>query len=226
MHKGFNSREWITHYNCISYLLRICFTHYSRKIFIARIISETKMPYITDITANKIKNYIATIREGEIAASTANGVVVKFNTFCNWMYKQNIIRDNPISKRITLNENADKRIVRKARTLNKIDKLLQATANSEIRYKMSRDERGLIYRLALSSGLRFKEIRTLEINNFDFSKKIAQVTISAKNEKASRGNVPPLKPDLAADLQEYFKTKPTTIPQNFAFTNLPGVVPH
>ncbi len=171
MHKDFNSREWITHYKCISYLLGICFTHYSRKIFVARIISETKMPYITDITANKIKNYIATFRELEIAASTANCVVVKFNTFCNWMYKQNIIRDNPISKIITLNENADKRIVRKARTSNKIDRLLQATANSEIRYKMSRYERGLIYRLALSSGLRVKETRTLEVNNFDFSKK-------------------------------------------------------
>ncbi len=187
----------------------------------ARIISETKMTYITDITASKIENYIATIRERGIAASTTNCAVAKFKAFCNWMYKQNLIRDNPISKISKLNEKADKRIIRRALTINEIDRLLQATANSEIRYKMSGYERSLVYRLALSTGLRFNEIRTLEVNNFDFSDEIAKVTINAKNEKAGRGDVLPLKPDLVADLQEYFKTKPITIPQNFAFTNLP-----
>ncbi len=99
-------------------------------------------------------------------------------------------------------------IVRPRRALSRreVGLLLEAARNSHVECEgMSGRERHLLYRVALETGLRANEIRTLTVEDFDFAK--LTVRIRPQNEKARRGAILPLKPDLAGLMEEYTADK-------------------
>ncbi len=75
---------------------------------------------------------------------------------------------------------------RRALTIDEAGRLLQSAKNNRIFYQgISGYERYLIYSLALTTGLRANEIRTLTVNDFDFASHT--VTVKPRNEKNRKG---------------------------------------
>jgi len=91
--------------------------------------------------------------------------------------------------------------------------LIHAAETGESWWGISGRERALIYRLAVESGLRLNEIRTLKTEDFDFVR--CTVTVQDSNEKARRGATLPLRAATAAMIQDFLGNK---TPQARAFT--------
>lgn len=70
---------------------------------------------------------------------------------------------------------------------------------------MTGHELYLLYRLAVETGLRVNEIRTLKVSSFDL--KEFTVTVNAGYSKRKREDMLPLRSELAELLKEFFKNK-------------------
>jgi hypothetical protein len=80
-------------------------------------------------------------------------------------------------------------------------------------------ERSLIYRFAVESGLRYNEIKTLKVSDFDFDN--YTVEIRDGNEKSKRGAVLPLRKSTADMIKQFVSNK---LPQALAFTLKKGAM--
>ena len=71
---------------------------------------------------------------------------------------------------------------------------------------MTGPERGLLYQLAVESGLRAGELRSLTRSSFDLDGDPPTVTVAAAYSKRRREDVLPIRPDLANDLGAFMVT--------------------
>ena len=81
----------------------------------------------------------------------------------------------------------------------------QTTAAAPKRFGATGYERMLFYKLAVESGLRKNELRTLKVSAFDFDE--LTVTVSAGCSKHRREDVLPLRKDTAKEIQSYLANK-------------------
>ena len=165
----------------------------------------------TDISPNRIKEVLDELRDGGngISKRTYNHYLKTAKQFCKYLMKQGC-SISPIEYLDGLdNEQTDRRHIRRAATTDELKRLLDSTANSGVRYGMGGRERRLLYWLAVSSGLRANEIRTLRVSSFDFNDNT--VKVSAGYSKHRREDIQPLPPSLMVELQEFFRGKMPTV---------------
>jgi integrase len=72
------------------------------------------------------------------------------------------------------------------------------------------EERQLIYKTMVMTGLRKKELATVKLRNLDLDADPAYLTLEAGNEKNREGNSIPLRADLAGDLRDWLSDRLTS----------------
>jgi len=104
-----------------------------------------------------------------------------------------------------VNEKIDRRHDRRPLEPDQIRHLLEITKDGPKRFGMTGCERALLYRLAIETGLRAKELRSLKGASFDFNNLTVTAEIGyTKNKKVA---ILPLRKDTAAELQAYLSSK-------------------
>jgi integrase len=123
------------------------------------------------------------------------------------MLKDGRVSSNPVAQLDRLNVRTDRRRERRALTVAEMQQLLDATVKGAIRRHMSGPERALVYRLAVETGLRSNEIRSLTASSFDLDGDEPSLKVLAAYSKHRRDDVVPLRPDTAALLRGHLKDK-------------------
>ncbi len=159
--------------------------------------------HVTDIAAADLVQWIAARKVAGRSAATINHHIRASKGFCGWLAKGKRITENPLAHVPLLNEKADRRIERHPYSIEELGLLLAATENGETRYGLTGHERSLVYRLAVDTGLRWTELRSLTRASFDFTAEPATVTIAAKSAKNRKEDTLPLRPALSADLKQH-----------------------
>ncbi len=114
---------------------------------------------IPDITASAVEAIIAKIRKEEnLGPQTANGYLQAAKQFCKWMMEDGRLTVSPLAHLKRANVRVDQRRVRRELTADEISRLLKATESGRICCKLSGPDRGMLYRVALSTGLRALEL--------------------------------------------------------------------
>ncbi len=181
---------------------------------IRRIISGCKFLTWKDISGERVENFLSELRRTnkKFSAQTHNSHLQAMKHFCHWMQINQKASGSPVENLERLNTETDRRRNRRALETNEIRRLLQATLKAPERFGMSGYERYLLYRVAVETGLRANELRTLTVNSFDMNN--LTVTVAAGYSKHRSEDVLPIKPELAKLLKEFFKTK---LPGTHAF---------
>jgi len=176
------------------------------KSTLLRIFDECEFNYWSNISANRLEYYLAGLREcEEISARTFNHKLKTVKQFCTWMVKNGKATESPVGYLECLNEETDKRLIRRALEPDEIRYLLKTIEKALPQSGMEGYERSLLYRLACETGLRAEEIRSLCVSSFNLFRKT--LTVKAAYSKRKREDVLPLRPDTALELQEHFKSK-------------------
>ena len=169
----------------------------------------------TDIEAHKVKVFLAKGRgPAGYGQRSFNAYLIAFKGFCNWLWRQGrAVGVNSMAdcERI---EQTEFRKRRRPLTDDEVNRLLAATENGPRRRKVDGHERALIYRLALQSGLRAGEIRSLTVVAFNFTVAPAIVHIEACNAKGKKSDDLILIPETARAIQAHLAGKG---PQDRAF---------
>jgi len=158
----------------------------------------------SDIDANAVYTFLGGLR-GEIGQRTFNYYLKSSKQFCRWMIKERrASAPNPL-EHLSCIKQTEKRLRRRALTLAEQRTLLEATQSGEAHHNMTGHERGLVYLLALQTGLRANEIRHLTVSAFDFVER--SVTVQAGYTKNKQTAVIDLKRETAAELETFLAGK-------------------
>ena len=138
--------------------------------------------------------------------------------FCSWLVKEGRAPSNPLEHLARLNVKTDRRHDRRALTAKECNSLLSATQQGPTRLGMPAEDRVMLYRTALESGLRARELKTLTVGNCDLQGSPPVLTVKAAYSKHRREDVQPIPVLFAQALKDYLANRPA---DQLAFSTMP-----
>ncbi len=161
-----------------------------------------------DISLDKVDIYLARRMESDgISPASRNHIARAIKAFCRWGVKMKLIHENPLAGLDFVNEETDKRRVRRVLSWEQYQRLLRAAlAGPDVLGSTGR-ERYLAYRLAGCAGLRHKEIVKLRRRDLELDGDVATVKIAASVGKSRRNDIVTLEATLADELREHCANK-------------------
>jgi len=168
----------------------------------------------SEIDALTVERHVAEMGAGETGLSlqTRNFYLQAVKQFGKWMVLNRRASESLVDHLKGQNVQTERRHDRRALSIDELRRVLDTAANGPERFGMLGSERALVYRLALETGLRANEIRTLRRASFDFRGDPATVTVKAAYSKRRRQDVLPLRPNLGEALRRHLPTKLPTAP--------------
>jgi len=158
-----------------------------------------------DIDANTLYTHLNDMRKNGLGQRSFNYYLKSCKQFCKWMIKeQRAVAPSPL-EHLSCIKQTEKRRQRRAISIDEVRSLLKTTQTAPERYGLTGPERALLYRLAIESGLRASELRSLTKSSFDF--KNCTVTLQAAYSKRKRQDVLPLRPDTAKEIEKMLAQK-------------------
>ena len=169
----------------------------------------------SDIKASELTAFLHSLRTPTkrrkgISAQTFNFYLTAYKSFCRWMVKDRRATDSPIAHLDGLNVRTDRRHDRRALTVEEVQRLLTTTTSGDVRVGITGYERSMLYRVAVETGLRAGELRSLMRASFDLEN--CTVVVGASYSKHRREDHLPLRPDTTAELKRFFGTKLPSAP--------------
>ncbi len=169
----------------------------------------------SDIDAARVLSWLAGRRQGPkncLSAATSNAYLAAFKCFCRWMIAERRASENPVGHLKPMNARPDRQKERRALTADECRRLIAATEQGAPVLGMPGHDRAMLYRLALSTGLRWSELRSLAARSFDLRADPATVTVEAGYSKHRRADTLPLRADVVAALESYLVGRPAGAP--------------
>ena len=187
---------------------------------VKRVFDECKFTFWNDIQASKVQYTISDLRKyvktkaglkdlGEISAQTYNFYLKAVKQFCKWMVQDDRVGESPVEHLQTINVRTDRRHDRRSLEPDEIRRLLEATRAAPERFGMTGHQRAILYRLAIETGLRRDELKSLKKSSFDFEN--CTVMVEAAYSKNRKQSVLPLRKDTAAEIESLLQGKLPTI---------------
>ncbi len=176
---------------------------------VRRIFAGCQIVHWADIRAEKIESWLAQSRTKGMSNRTSNSYLTSAKAFCAWMNRTGFASSNPLTLLAKLNEAVDVRVERRALNSEEICRLIGGTkASTKKLWKVSGADRAMIYLVAVGSGLRWSELRSLTRSSFDLEQNPATVTVQADAAKNRKDATIPLSDEISAKVSEYFLANP------------------
>src|SRR6185312_9230043 len=128
--------------------------------------------------------------------------------FSRWLWRDGRLREDALAHLTSLNPDADRRHERRALTPEEQARLIRVAETGPVVLKTLGKDRAALYRLALGTGFRANELRSLTPEAFHLDADTPTVTVAAAYSKRRRDDVQPIRPDLAEALRPWLASKP------------------
>ena len=172
---------------------------------VKRVFTACKFCKWTDISASRFLNHLQNLKNNsDISQRTFNFYLKAGKQFCRWMVQDQRANDSPL-EHLKCETVTKQRRNRRALEPDEIRRLLEATQAAPERFGMSGKQRAMLYRLAVETGLRASELRSLTVSSFDFGN--CTVTIEAAYSKHRRRDQLPLRPSTSDELRGFLSGK-------------------
>lgn len=187
---------------------QVCEAHYKQnEARVKRILSECDIKHLPDLERSKIQGWAASFLESGSAGATMANYIRAIRAFANWLVAEGIIETSPLKHmKVTTRIPTVEKRPRRALWPEQCRELLKAAvASLETVNGMTGPDRALLYRVALETGLRWSELRSLRVESFDLDSDIPTVTVEASASKNRKESVLPLRRALVEILRKKFK---------------------
>ncbi|MDR0522516.1 MAG: site-specific integrase [Planctomycetaceae bacterium] len=171
---------------------------------LSTILNDCGIELLSQLERGRFERWIAgEIQRKTRSARTINSYLSAVKSFTVYAVESNLLSADPVKSIRKLNEQVDRRKVRRALTEDEVRKLLDTAAAGIYRKKFYADERHLIYRLMLGTGLRSTELSLLTPAQFDFVHN--RLRISAAKTKNRKDDILPVRPALVLSVKEWIE---------------------
>lgn len=157
-----------------------------------------------DLTPERVGRFLATRREAGLSAKSSNHYAGAIVAFLNWMLRNKRATENPLTglAKLTVNTRARKH-VRRSLEVADVRRLLDAAAAGPERHGMTGAARYWLYRLAVETGLRSGELRSLTRASFKLDDAEPHVWLPGDDTKNREPAELPLRAETVAGLREH-----------------------
>ena len=188
-----------------------------------RVFEEAGFQRLSDITRDKVETAAAKLRERDgMSAQTFNFHLAACKQFTSWCVEYERMQADPLAVSLNklggMNVKTDRRHERRALSADDVHKLLEAAKAGPDRYGMTGPARALLYRVALETGLRANELRTLKVSKLDLDSDTPCLVVAANLSKNRKEANQPLRASTAAMLKEHIRDR---LPASTVFTMPP-----
>ena len=153
---------------------------------------------------DRLEKHLVDRKNDGVSHRTVNADLAAIRGFCRWLIRRERILRDPTTALEPLNVAEDRRLERRALDEEEAQKLVTSTFQSErVFRRLSGQQRATLYLLALRTGLRRNELRSLTPQSFDFSSKTPSVSLHASDSKRRKRDRLPLPVDVSKQMQEY-----------------------
>ena len=162
-----------------------------------------------DIDAARVSAHVAHLKREGAGTRAINARLIAFKSFTRWMFRNERLRTDPMMQVAKLNAKTDRRRCRRALSDEELAWLIAAARKAPTFQSMTGPERAMLYWLAVETGLRASELRSLTPESFGLADlDRATVTVAAAYSKHRRDDVVPLRRDLAEALATFLEDRP------------------
>jgi len=183
-------------------------------------VEACKAQHIGDLTGAAVLQAVAQLRDGGASLRTCNSYLRDIKALSRWLWRERRTPDDALAGLSQFNEATDRRHVRRELTPDESAYLLaHVERDTNPCFNLAGPDRAILYRLALGTGFRAKELRSLTPESFDVDADPPAVTVDAAYSKRRRQDVQPIRPDLAELLRPWLAGRPRDVK---LFDRLPG----
>jgi integrase len=151
---------------------------------VARNITSAIAPArLSDLDRPKVQDAIAKLRDTGWSLQTCNHYRAAIRAFSRWCYNADRTRDDLLHGLKGFNAKEDPRHERRTVSLEELRRLIGTAERGPEVMRVHGPVRSLCYRLAVSTGLRFSELRSIEPESFNWT--VPSVTVPACYTKNS-----------------------------------------
>ncbi len=182
--------------------------HVARTIGFVRIISESAGFYsAADIAADAVNRYAGKLWDNGRSSRTIQAHLTAMKGFTKWLSENDKLPRDPLASVKKPNPKADRRRERRMLLPEEWRLLETATEVGPERYGMTTGERLLLYRTAIETGLRSKELRSLRRGQLYCDSSQLYITCKAGSTKNRQEARQYIDSELAAKLKVHITTK-------------------
>lgn len=185
---------------------------------LARVVKDCAWVRVSDATLEGLESWINRKRRDDapgakrFSVQTANHYRAAWRAWGNWLVKANRVLHSPFRGVEKTNAETDRRHIRRALTSDEVEFLLEQVEKLATRATMSGPERAMLYRVAVSTGLRARELSTLTPTSFSLTTSPPFLTLEARASKSRRKTEQPIPRALASILIDFLRHRPATEP--------------
>jgi len=165
------------------------------------IIKATNFHVIADISADKVNRFIAQLKDEGRSPRTIGTYLQAIKGFTRWLTRHGKLSFDPLITLSKPSAETDRRIVRRYLSHEEWQWLDAVTRQRGIRFGMSGTERAILYSLAIQTGLRSGEIRSLTRGKLHLTTNPPFVMADAGSTKNKRTARQYIQPELACELE-------------------------
>jgi integrase len=169
----------------------------TKRAHVAAIASLCKAKTISDLTPSAVQAAIDSLRQKGRSLQTCNHYLRAVKQFTRWLWREGRARGDALAHLSRFNVQLDRRHDRRALTDEEVRKLVEAAEKGPALHGISGRDRAMLYRIAVGTGFRRNEIRSLTPESFDLDADPPTVTVEAAYSKRRRRDVQPIRRDLA-----------------------------
>ena len=132
--------------------------------------------------------------------------------FSRWLWRDGRAREDTLAHLTSQNPDADRRRIRRALEPEELVKAIRAAEQGPVVLKTTGPDRAMLYQLAMGTGFRANELRTLTPEAFDLAGDQPTITVKAAYSKRRRDDVQPIQPELATPYAPGWPPEPPASP--------------
>jgi integrase len=175
---------------------------------------------IADLTAERVQEQVEQWgrfgkRVDDRSLATLNVAIAAFKAFSHWMDRTGRTAEDRLRHLVKYNARTDPKRQRREYTPEEAAALVRAAeldpAPTEP-YRPGGRDRAMLYRVALGTGLRLNELKSLTARSLHLMGTHPYVALAAKDEKNRKGARQPIPQDLARRLRDWIKGRDPDAP--------------
>ena len=174
---------------------------------VARLIELSRARKTSDLAPSRVQAALKRVRDDGGSLRSVHHYMRVVKAFSRWLWRDGRIREDTLAHLTSQNPDADRRHERRALTPEEQGRLIRAAEAGPIVLKTQGPDRAALYRLALGTGFRANELRSLTPEAFALEGGTPTVTVAAAYSKRRRDDLQPIRPDLAEVLRPWLASK-------------------
>jgi integrase len=164
---------------------------------------------VGDLTADKVLSALDQLRDEGLSARTRNAHLTAIKALSAWLTERGYVAKNPLAslRRFKFNAKADRRLERRALSVDELRRLIETTREAPDFMGMSGLDRSVLYLTAANTGYRRSELGALMVSDFALDDDPPAITCSAASTKDGEPARQPIPGPVASVLRSWVASK-------------------